>query len=312
MAHDTAWLFPGQGSQEVGMGSDLLGAHPVARETLEEADDRLGFALSRLMMEGPKRELDDTINTQPALYVHSLALVRAAQAEGLLEQPGYAAGHSLGEYSALTAAGALPFEEGLHLVRERGRLMKAAGEKAPGGMAAIIALDDATVAQLCAEASAEGETVQVANYNTPGQVVISGHGAAVGRAMQIARGAGARKVVLLDVSIASHSPLMESVTREFTQIVTHTPFQNPAFPVIANVTAQPLRTPEAIREELVSQLTSPVRWTDSMRYLLEQDVTTFIEIGSGDVLTGLMKRIDRKVKRYNVSKWSDLQGEIDD
>ncbi|MGH2541256.1 MAG: ACP S-malonyltransferase [Ardenticatenaceae bacterium] len=306
MSHEIAWIFPGQGSQEVGMGRDLLEAHPVARQTLEEADEILGFALSRLMAEGPKEELDDTINTQPAIYAHSVALVRAARAEGLLDSPGWAAGHSLGEYGALSAAEALPFSEGVRLVRERGRLMKEAGIRAPGGMAAIIALDDVTVAQICGEASAEGEPVQVANFNCPGQIVISGAEAAVARASSAAQAAGARKVVRLDVSIAAHSPLMEGASQAFARSVTATPVHNPAFPVIANVTAQPMRTPEAIREELVEQLTGSVRWTDSIHFLLDQGVTTFIEIGPGNVLTGLVKRITRDATRHNVATWDDV------
>lgn len=306
-AHQIAWLFPGQGSQEVGMGRSLWEAHPLARQTFEEADDLLGVNLSTLMFEGPKNDLDDTLNTQPALYTHSIALVRAAQAEGQLPTSGWAAGHSLGEYSALTAAGALPFAEGLALVRERGRLMKGAGEAAPGGMAAIIALDDVAVAHLCAEASAEGEPVQVANFNSPGQVVISGSRAAVERAVEAARAAGARKVVLLDVSIAAHSPLMDHARLDFARRVEATPFQNAAIPVIANVTAQPLHTPADIRAELVAQLTGSVRWTDSMRFLVAQGVTTVIEIGAGDVLVGLMKRIERATARHTLSTWEQVQ-----
>ncbi|MBA3533540.1 MAG: ACP S-malonyltransferase [Ardenticatenales bacterium] len=306
MAHEVAWLFPGQGAQEVGMGRALAEAHPLARQTFEEADDLLGESLSKVMFEGPKALLDDTINTQPALYVHSVALVRVAQAEGLLPDAGWAAGHSLGEYSAFTAMGALPFDSGLRLVRERGRLMKEAGTLMPGGMAAIISLDDTVVAQLCAEASAPGEAVQVANFNCPGQVVISGASEAVARASEAARAAGARKVQLLDVSIAAHSPLMEHAQQEFARLVAEIPLQNPAVPIIANVTVQPLRTPAEMREEMVAQLTGSVRWSDSMSYLVAQGVTTFIEIGSGAVLSGLMKRIERASIRHNVATWDEL------
>lgn len=305
-AHEVAWLFPGQGSQVVGMGADLRSAHPVARQTLEEADDLLGFSLSSLMAEGPKETLDETVNTQPALYAHSVALVRAAQAEGLLPTASWAAGHSLGEYSALAAVGALPFAEGLKLVRERGELMKAAGEANPGGMAALLGLEDEVAAQLCAEASAPGEPVQVANFNCPGQVVLSGAEAAVLRAMEGARAAGARKVVRLDVSIAAHSPLMEQARADLARRVEATPFQNGSLPVVANVTAQPLRTPAEIRAELIAQLTGSVRWTDSMRFLLAQGITTVIEIGPDSVLTSLMKRIDRAGNRHNLSTWADV------
>lgn len=305
-AHEVAWLFPGQGSQAVGMGADLRDAHPVARETLEEADDLLGFSLSGLMAEGPKEALDDTVNTQPALYVHSVALARAAQAEGRLPAASWVAGHSLGEYSALAAVGALPFAEGLRLVRERGELMKAAGRANPGGMAALLGIEDEVAAQLCAEASAPGEPVQVANFNCPGQVVLSGAEAAVLRAMEGARAAGARKVVRLDVSIAAHSPLMEQARAALARRVEATPFQNASIPVVANVTAQPLRTPADIRAELVAQLTGSVRWADSMRFLLAQGITTVIEIGPDSVLTSLMKRIDRAGNRYNLSRWADV------
>lgn len=306
MAHEIAWLFPGQNSQEVGMGHDLAAAHALARQTFQEADDLLGYSLSALMFEGPKTSLDETINTQPAIYVHSVALVRVGQAEGLLPEAGWAAGHSLGEYSALTAAGALSFAEGVALVRERGRVMGEAGEGAPGSMAAIMGLDDVAVARLCGDASAEGEPVQVANFNSPGQIVISGAKSAVARASEAARAAGAKRVIPLDVSIAAHSQLMEGAQGEFDPFVSATDFQNPVIPVIANVTAQPLRTPIEIREELVDQLTRPVRWTDSMHFLKEQGVTTFIEVGPGSVLTGLLKRIDADSRRYNVSGWETL------
>jgi [acyl-carrier-protein] S-malonyltransferase len=305
-ANDIAWLFPGQGSQQVGMGRGLVDAHPLARQTLEEADDLLGFSLSRTMLEGPKEALDDTINTQPALYVHSMALVRVGREEGLLPAAAWAAGHSLGEYSALAAAGALTFGDGLRLVRERGRLMREAGEHSPGGMAAIIGLDDVLVAQLCGEASTSEEPVQVANFNCPGQVVISGAKAAIARASDLARSAGARKVVALDVSIAAHSPLMESARAAFARAIEDTPVENPLPPIVGNVSAMPLRAPAEIRDELLAQLTGSVRWTDSIRFLLEQGVTTFIEIGPGEVLAGLVKRIDRATARHTVATLEDL------
>ena len=302
-----ALLFPGQGSQSVGMGQSLWEQSDIARKTFTEADDILGISLSRLMFEGPKSDLDDTINTQPALYVHSVAAFRAARATGKLPDAAFAAGHSLGEYSALAAVEAFSFADGLRLVRERGRLMKMAGEAAPGGMAAILNLEDEVVARLCEEASTENERVQVANYNCPGQIVISGAKAAVARAMELATAAGARRVVPLDISIAAHSPLMAVAQAPFADQIEHTPILAPSIPVIANVTAQPITTPAKIRTELKAQLIGSVRWTDTIQYLVAQGVTSVIEIGSGDVLVGLTKRIDKTVERKAIGTWDDIQ-----
>ncbi len=305
-AHQTAWLFPGQGSQKVGMGLRLADAHPIARQTFEEADDLLGFSLSQLMFYGPKEKLDDTINTQPALYVHSLALLRVAQAEGWLPMANWVAGHSMGEYSALAAVDALTFADGLILVRERGRLMKTAGEYVPGSMAAIIRLDEEIVKQLCQEASTNGELVQIANYNCPGQLVISGSQKGVAHVCQTAKAAGARKVVPLDVSIGAHTPLMASAMSNFATLIESTPIQDANLPIIGNVTAQPLRLASEIRQELLIQLTDSVRWTESMRFLVAQGVKSVIEIGPSKVLTGLMKRIHRKMARRNLATWQDF------
>jgi [acyl-carrier-protein] S-malonyltransferase len=218
MTETTAFLFPGQGSQTLGMGGDLAQAYSVARDTFAEADNLLGFSLSSLCFEGPEESLNDTYNTQPALFVASLATLRVLQGEGWSASPSFTAGHSLGEYSALVAAGALTFADGLRLVRERGRLMKEAGERGPGGMAAIIKLDDETVTDICQRASQEtGQVVQVANYNSPGQVVISGDNQALEVAMEMAQAAGAKRVVRLAVSIAAHSPLMAIIAGEFRQ-----------------------------------------------------------------------------------------------
>ena len=295
-----AWLFPGQGSQAVGMGADAAD-HPVMAQTLAEADEIVGFALSALMQHGPKEALDATINTQPALYAHSVALFRAARAENALPDPAFVAGHSLGEYSALTAAGALPFAAGLRLVRERGRLMEKAGRIAPGGMAAILSLSDAQVVDLCKAASTPEATVQVANYNCPGQIVISGAQDAVERAMALASEAGARRGVPLDVSIAAHSPLMRVVEEEFATCVADAPLTVPAFPVIGNVSGGPLDSVDEIRQELVAQLTGSVQWTATIERMIDAGVDTFYEIGAGAVLTGLVKRINRQTTRYNLS-----------
>ncbi len=287
----TAFLFPGQGSQAVGMGHELAQAYPLARRTFEEADERLGFSLSRLMWEGPEAELSDTINTQPALYVHSLAAFRVFVHLYPHLRPAAMAGHSLGELSALAAAGAFSFEDGLRLVRRRGELMKQAGEQHPGGMAAILNLDIPTLERICAEASTDGEVVQVANDNCPGQVVISGARAAVERAVEKARIAGARRVVPLAVSIAAHSPLMQSAQAEFRRAVDETPMNDSFLPVVGNVSARILTSAAEARADLQAQLTSRVRWTETIQWLAGNGVTKFVEVGNGSVLLGLVRRI---------------------
>ncbi|NOX64066.1 MAG: ACP S-malonyltransferase [Chloroflexi bacterium] len=307
---DIVLLFPGQGSQEVGMGADLAAHSQAARRIFEQADDILGFSLSRLCFEGPEAELTDTINAQPALLTTGIAALAALEeALGRPLAAGAAAGHSLGEYSALVAAGALDFPHALRLVRERGRLMKFADERAPGGMAAIIALDTDVIARICADASARTNAfVHIANDNCPGQVVISGDEAALTEAMAAAEKAGARKVVRLAITIAAHSPLMGVVQEEFAAAVRATPIHPPRFPVIANSTAQPLLSAEAIREELVGQLQNTVRWTESMQYLIDQGFEQFVEFGPGRVLAGLMKRIDRRFRRMpSIATWEDVK-----
>ncbi len=302
-------LFPGQGSQEVGMGADIVVHSPAAAAIFDQADAILGFSLSQLCFEGPEDVLTDTINVQPALLTASIAVLRAVEEQlGRPIDAAAAAGHSLGEYSALVAAGSLSFEDGLRLVRERGRLMKLAGERAPGGMAAIIALDTDKIQAICQEASSQGDgVVVIANDNCPGQVVISGDEAPLNRAMTLAQEAGARKIVRLAVSIAAHSPLMGAVQKDFAQAVAQADIRPPQFPVIANITAQPLTEPDAIRQELVGQLQNAVQWTHSMQYLIAQGHDRFIEFGPGKVLAGLMKRIDRRFRKMPaVVTWDDV------
>ncbi|MDD3824802.1 MAG: ACP S-malonyltransferase [Anaerolineae bacterium] len=298
---DTALIFPGQGSQDVGMGRDVAEAYPEARHLYQQADDILGFALSELCFQGPRELLDETANTQPALFVTSLALVEALKAEGKLPAAAMVAGHSLGELTALVAGGAMGFEEGLRLVRERGRLMKLAGERSPGGMAAVLKMDDADVEQACKEAAAEtSRPVQIANYNSPGQVVISGDAQALDRAIELLRQRGGKRIVPLAVSIPAHSPLMASVVREYRAAVDATDFCLPVIPVVANISARPLLTVDEIRDELAGQFTWPVRWTASVQWMVEQGVKKFVEIGPKEVLAGLVRRIDGSVEAQSV------------
>jgi [acyl-carrier-protein] S-malonyltransferase len=287
------------------MGRDAYASDPAARAVFDRADALLGFSLSRLCFEGPEETLTDTVNQQPALMVTSVATWQAMAGRGWAP-PSHAAGHSLGELSALVVAGSLTFEDGLALVRRRGEVMKAAGEQQPGGMAAVLGLDAIQAAELCAQAQAStGRPVQIANDNCPGQIVISGDRAALAEAVRLAEAAGARKVVPLPITIAAHSALMAPAAAEFARAIEATPIAPPQFPVIGNVSARPLATAEAIRAELAAQLTAPVRWSDSMDYLLAQGVDTFVEVGSGDVLLGLVKRIDRNAKRVKVEITSE-------
>ncbi len=285
----TAWVFPGQGSQYVGMARDLSEKFSSARLVLDAADSVLGFALSKLMFDGPETELTDTINAQPALLAHSIAALAALQqaTNNALPEPALCAGHSMGEYSAFVAAGALDFADGIKLVRARGEAMKRAGAVRPGAMAAILGVDDATIQQICNDAGA----VQVANFNAPGQIVISGEKEAIERAVEGAKKAGAKRAIVLAVSIAAHSELMRPAIEDFRAAVMMTPLRAPRVPVISNVTAQLMNEPNELRQEMLAQLTSSVQWVKSVEWMEAQGVTEFLELGAKDVLTGLNKRI---------------------
>jgi len=294
-------VFPGQGSQFVGMGLDLCAQYPEARAVFDEADTALGFGLSRLCFEGPEDELDDTINTQPAVLTTSIATLRTM---GTLNEAGVVssvAGHSLGEYSALVAAGRVSFGEALRLVRERGRLMKEAGERRPGGMAAVLGLSPESVAEACAVAREDtGTIVQVANINAPGQVVVSGEKRGLERAIELAQEQGARRVVRLAVSIASHSVLMDSASAGLRGVLDGVEFRETDTPVVGNVTAKPLQDSDAIREELARQMVSPVQWVESVLWMIKHGASTFVEIGPKDTLSKLIKHIDSTVDRVCV------------
>lgn len=299
-----ALVFPGQGSQFVGMGEELASVSPAAKRALDEADAILGFPLTELIFRGPAAELEDTINAQPAILAVSVAALAAVRerlaARSATITPALVAGHSLGEFSALVAANALDYATALRLVRERGRLMKEAGEETPGGMAAVLGLDDEVLAAICQEASGDGVVV-LANANCPGQTVISGEVAALERAMALAKERGAKRVARLGVSIASHSPLMARAAERFAAIVAATPLRDPAVPVVANTTAIPMTTADEVRQELARQIASPVDWTGSIRAMIAAGVTTFLELGPGQILTGLIKRIDRTVVTAGIS-----------
>lgn len=288
------------------MGRDAFDHLPAARSVYDEADALLGFPLTSLCFDGPEEALNDTANTQAAIFATSAAVWKAIQpiVGGRVR---FFAGHSVGQYAALFAAGCLDLSAGLRLVRERGRLMKEAGRRNPGGMAAILGLEASRVRIICEQvAAAVGESVQIANDNSPGQVVVSGTEEALLRTMKQAAATGAKKVVRLAVSIAAHSALMSQAIAPFRQAVRAVALRIPERPVVSNVSARPLETLDDVAEDLVEQLVSPVRWTDSIRWILGQDVDGFVEVGPGRVLTGLLKRIDKGARYWNVAEAKDV------
>lgn len=297
----TAFLFPGQGSQYVGMGADLYAAGGVAAEMFERADEIIGAPLSRICFEGPADELTQTRNTQPAIFLHSVILSRLIGPGGVAA----VAGHSLGEYSALVHAGAFGFEEGLKLVRLRGELMQAAGEANPGTMAAVVGLERDLLEAVCREASFAG-VVQCANFNSPGQIVISGSLAGVRKAVEIARGKGARLARELTVSGAFHSPLMESARAGLESALEGAAINNVSVPVYANVTARPEEIARKIRTLLGAQLTSAVLWDSTVKNMIDDGIRRFIEVGPGKVLQGLVRKIDATVDVLGIETMADL------
>jgi [acyl-carrier-protein] S-malonyltransferase len=299
---EAVFLFPGQGSQYVGMGRELAEASPEARAVYAEASEALGFDLARLSFEGPDEELVKTKNTQPAILVHSVAALRFLEARDI--RPRAAAGHSLGEYSAYVAAGSLSLADAVRLVRRRGELMYEAGLERPGSMAAILGLDGDAVEAVCAGIT-DG-IVGAANLNSPGQVVISGEPEAVAAAMDKAKARGAKRAVALKVSGAFHSPLMASASRGLTEALASVSIAEAAIPVVSNAGAAVVREPEAIRRSLAEQLTSPVRWEASMRLLLDDPGPPFLEVGPGKVLRGVLRAIDRDADCGNVDRPEDV------
>lgn len=330
MTVQLAFVFPGQGSQVVGMGADVYASSPAARRVFDAVDKELGFSLSRLCFQGPEDTLRDTVIAQPAIVTVSLALLSALQETlaGDTAQPSwtsplsptFTSGHSVGEYTALVVAGAIDLVDAVRLVRERGRLMHHEGTVCPGSMAAIIGMDEDALQDVCREATeqalaAYGDAstthpgmgrVIVANYNAPGQIVISGETQALNRAMELAKARGAKRVIPLAVSGAFHSPVMQPAARELAQALASAPLHDASVPVISNISAEPLTATQAIRDELAQQIAASVQWTRSVEYMVQAGVNIFVEIGPGQALTGLVKRIAKGSTTINVGSEAEV------
>lgn len=306
-----AFVFPGQGAQTIGMGRSLAGAYPAAKAVFDEVDDALDEKLSALIWDGDVDTLTLTENAQPALMACSLAVVRALEAEGVsMADTAFVAGHSLGEYSALAAAGALRLDDTARLLRLRGRAMQAAVPVGQGAMAALLGLDFATVMTVAADA-AEGEVCQAANDNDPAQVVVSGHRGAVERAVEIARGRGAKRAVMLPVSAPFHCALMQPAAEAMAEALADTELSAPKVPVVQNVTAEAVHAPDALRDNLVAQVTATVRWRESVAWMAGQGVTEIWELGAGKALSGMIRRIDRSVATRAVGSEADVATALD-
>ncbi|MDQ0972727.1 [acyl-carrier-protein] S-malonyltransferase [Neobacillus niacini] len=304
-----AFVFPGQGSQIVGMGQQLAELYPEVMQYFKKADERLSAELSKLIFEGPQEELTKTVNTQPALLTTSLAILERFQKAAI--KPDFVAGHSLGEYTALVAAGALTFEDGVYAVRKRGEFMEGAVPNGEGSMAAILGLDREPLSKVTAEVSDSGFPVSLANLNCPGQIVISGSRKGVELASAKAKESGAKRAIPLEVSGPFHSSLMKPAASELRQVLDGLDMKDARIPVIANVSANPMTTAEEIKENLIEQLYSPVLWEDSVVKMIDSGVDTFIEIGPGKVLSGLIKKINRSVKTYSISDEESCQSVIE-
>ncbi len=299
-----AFLFPGQASQYPGMGRELVENHPVARQVFDDADDALGFSLSQMCFSGSEDDLKLTANTQPAILTASVATYRILEEKGV--RPDFVAGHSLGEYSALVAGGGLSFADAVRLVRKRGAYMQEAVPAGEGAMAAILGLSPAVVVDICKRA-AGGQVVSPANLNSPEQTVISGHAAAVKRAVELASQSGAKRAVILPVSAPFHCALMKPAQERLETDLRGPAFSNLAMPVVTNVDADTIATGEEARDALIRQVSMPVRWEESVRLLIEEGVTSFVEVGPGRVLTGLLRQIERSVHALNVEDEKSLQ-----